>query len=138
MYMHQREPNIETTFSDRRRLAGVALRILTRKYNKNRGSKEVTMRQRRAQHSKHRCTNTRWDDRARRFRNLQTAPAARRRRLVAEQIDRPASAGRAGPRASPHRYAQARSKRLPKGGSENTLKMSRSCSRTPDPRRTTS
>ena len=53
------------------------------------------MRQKRAEHSKRRCTNTRWDDRARRFRVLQTAPAAQRRRLVAERVDRPASAGRA-------------------------------------------
>ena len=59
------------------------------------------MRQKRAEHTKHRCTNTRWDDRARRFRDLQTAPASQRRRRVAEQVDRPASAGRAGPNSSP-------------------------------------
>lgn len=59
------------------------------------------MRQKRAEHPKRRCTNTRWDDRARRFRDLQAAPAARRRRLVAEWVDRPFSAGRAGPNGSP-------------------------------------
>jgi hypothetical protein len=51
------------------------------------------MRQKRAEHTKRRCTNTRWDDRARRFRALQAAPAAQRRRLVAERIDRPATPG---------------------------------------------
>ena len=61
------------------------------------------MRQKRAEHTKRRCTNTRWDDRARRFRSLQAAPAARRRRLVAEWVDRPASAGRAGASSSPVR-----------------------------------
>lgn len=100
MYMHQPEPNIETSFSDRRRLAGVALGIMTRKYNKNRGCKEGTMRQKRAEHAKRRCANTRWDDRARRFRNLQTSSAAQRRRLVAEWVDRSVSQGRADPSSS--------------------------------------
>jgi len=58
------------------------------------------MRQKRAEHTKRRCTNTRWDERARQFRNLQAAPAAQRLRLVAERTDRPDSAGRAGPRSS--------------------------------------
>jgi hypothetical protein len=59
------------------------------------------MRQKRAEHTKRRCTNTRWDKRARQFRNLQAAPAAQRCRLVAERTDRPSSAGRAGRSGSP-------------------------------------
>lgn len=58
------------------------------------------MRQKRAEHAKQGCTNTRRDDRARRFRDLQTAPAAQRRRLVAERVDRPVSTGRTIPNAS--------------------------------------
>jgi len=67
------------------------------------------MRQKRAEQSKRRCIHTRWDDRARRFRNLQTAPADQRRRLVAERVNRPASAGRAVPGGSPintHRHGR--------------------------------
>ena len=58
------------------------------------------MRQKRAEHFKRRCTNTRWDVRARRFRSAQAAPAARRRRLVGERVDRPVSTGRARPNSS--------------------------------------
>ena len=88
------------------------------------------MRQKRAEHAKRRCTNTRWDDRARQFRNLQTAPAAQRRRLMAEWVDRPASAGRARPRSSPayaHRPGQSVRRR---GGSENLFERSLDTPRT--------
>ena len=82
------------------------------------------MRQKRAKHAKQGCTNTRWDDRARRFRDLQTAPAAQRRRLMAEWVDRPASAGRARPRSSPA-YTHRPGRRVRRrGGSENLFERS--------------
>lgn len=69
------------------------------------------MRQKRAEHTKRRCTNTRWDERAEQFRNLQAAPATQRCRLVAERTDRPASAGRAG-RSGSHECAPRPGRRV--------------------------